>query len=342
MRTPAWAGVIGLDIGGVHLKAANSEGLISVHAFELWKNPQELSSALEDLLEAFDRIDQLAITMTGELCDCFATKKHGVLHILHAVEQVAGGRPILVWQTDGQFVSLGQARDQPLLAAASNWLALATFIGRFVPSGSALLVDIGSTTTDLIPLVDGVPVPHGRTDPERLRSGELVYTGVRRTPVCAFLGRTGMAELFATSQDVLLCLGLLPEDPDDTRTADGQPATIWHAHCRLSRMLGADGELLDTAATLELAEQVFAEQKRWILAGIQAISQRLPTPVHTWIVSGEGEWLARQVAGEVEPMIQPTPLSLLNLSQRCGTGFSHAACAAALAVLAAEGQSHGG
>ena len=33
-----------------------------------------------------------------------------------------------------------------------------------------------------------VPMPTGRTDPERLASGELVYTGVRRTPACALLG----------------------------------------------------------------------------------------------------------------------------------------------------------
>ena len=30
--------------------------------------------------------DRLAVTMTGELCDCFRTKAEGVLHILAAVD----------------------------------------------------------------------------------------------------------------------------------------------------------------------------------------------------------------------------------------------------------------
>ena len=47
----------------------------------------------------------------------------------------------------------------------------------------ALFVDIGTTTTDIIPIVGGVVVACGRTDPERLASGELLYTGAVRTPV---------------------------------------------------------------------------------------------------------------------------------------------------------------
>ena len=58
------------------------------------------------------------------------------------------------------------AIESPLLAAASNWHALARFAGRYVPRGTGLLVDIGSTTCDIIPLVDGEPASGGRTDPE--------------------------------------------------------------------------------------------------------------------------------------------------------------------------------
>ena len=134
---------------------------------------------------------------------------------------------------DGQFHLIAAILENPLLAAASNWLALATIAARLVGQGGGLLIDVGSTTTDIIPLIDGNPAPRGRTDTERLGSGELVYTGVRRTPVCALADRlpfggvpTGLAaELFATTHDVYLTLGALPEKPDDTDTADGRPAT---------------------------------------------------------------------------------------------------------------------
>ena len=84
------------------------------------------------------------------------------------------------------FTSRMRSGDTPSLAAAANWLALATAAARFVADGRGLLIDIGSTTTDLIPLDQGKVVVQGRTDTERLRTGELVYAGIRRTPICAW------------------------------------------------------------------------------------------------------------------------------------------------------------
>src|SRR5690606_12298586 len=107
------------------------------------------------------------------------------------------------------------------------------FSARYAEEGSALLIDVGSTTIDVIPLLDGQPVNVGKTDTERLLSGELVYTGVERTPACALLRTISYRgtmcpianELFATARDAWLILGELPEDPIDKRTADGRPAT---------------------------------------------------------------------------------------------------------------------
>ena len=83
-------------------------------------------------------------------------------------------------------------------------------------------------------------MPLGRTDPERLQSGALVYTGARRTPVCAVLGGTAhpplrvAAEWFATMLDVYLLLGDIRENELDTNTADGRPATRAAAAARIS------------------------------------------------------------------------------------------------------------
>ena len=131
--------------------------------------------------------------------------------------------------------------------AAANWLALAALVARRQPRGRGLLLDIGSTTTDLVPLEDGRPAPRGRTDPERMACCELLYTGVRRTPVCAAVPGVA-AELFATMQDVYLVLGLVPDDPADTGTADGRPATAPLAHARLARMQFTDMAVLPEPA----------------------------------------------------------------------------------------------
>src|SRR5262245_44794516 len=131
-----------LDIGGANLKAACPDGTARLKPFALWKDPGGLTAALRTLLGELPPVDQLAVTMTGELCDCFETKRQGVPAILDSVEAVAEGWPVLVWRTDGELVSPAEARATPLQTAAANWLALATYVGRLAPTGPALLIDI--------------------------------------------------------------------------------------------------------------------------------------------------------------------------------------------------------
>ncbi|MFL5327751.1 MAG: hydantoinase/oxoprolinase family protein [Gemmataceae bacterium] len=311
--------ILGLDIGGANLKAALIDGTARARRFALWKQPNQLGCELAVLTNGlvFDRI---ALTMTAELCRCFATKREGVRFILDAVRTFGGSKPIEVWGTDGQFHA-DESIDL-LTLAASNWLALAKFAGRFVTSGPSVLVDVGSTTTDVIPLQDGQPVPTGRDDMTRLQTGELIYTGVRRTPLCALLGWRGMAEAFAATTDINLLLGHISECPDDLDTADGRPATKEAAHSRLARMLGGDGELIPLETTLEMARALYARQVGRISESISRHGEVIR------IISGSGEFLARDACGCGSPII--------SLSERLGPGISSAACAYAVAILAHE------
>ena len=109
--------VLGLDIGGANLKAAHSTGVVFLRPYALWKNPDGLPEALRQLVRESPPHDQLAVTMTGELCDCFETKRHGVAAILAAVDALAGHSPVRVWRTDGRFVDLSEARATPLQVA---------------------------------------------------------------------------------------------------------------------------------------------------------------------------------------------------------------------------------
>src|SRR5439155_8317432 len=109
-----------------------------------------LSQRLRELLSRFPH-GRLAVTMTGELCDCFATKREGVYAILDGLVQAAPATPIQIWSTHGRFVSVAEARADPWRVAAANWHALATYAGRFAPQDAGLLIDSGSTTTDIIP-----------------------------------------------------------------------------------------------------------------------------------------------------------------------------------------------
>ncbi len=287
--------VLGLDVGGANLKAAHSNRAARSRPFALWKNPDGLADALSGLIADMPPADLFAVTMTGELCDCFESKRQGVNAILDAVETAAPGKSIRVWRTDGRFSGVAAARVEPLTAAATNWLALATLAGRYAPEGPALLIDIGSTTTDIVPLHDGRPVPQGRTDSQRLRSGELVYTGVRRTPLCAIMGQEGAAELFATTLDAYLVIGSIAEDSDDHNTADGRPATKAAAHARLARMMCADLETSTKEEREKLANRILLKQVNMLQFAVERVCGLLQEPPRTVVLAGEGEFPALPV-----------------------------------------------
>ncbi len=236
-----------------------------------------------------------------------------------------------------------------------------------MPNGRAILIDVGSTTTDIIPILDGVPVPEGKTDYDRLFSHELVYTGVRRTPVCAVMLRFIAGELFATTLDAYLILGVIPEDPNDRDTADGRPATRKYAHARLARMYCADAEMVPEENIRILAEGIRDQQINHICNGIGMVKSRLQlmpsdyAPENAlyrelekflaehreepgageliktgragievkYVVSGSGEFLAQRVAH----------VHSVSLTERLGPAVSVCAPAYAVAVLAAESRS---
>lgn len=331
---------LAIDIGGANLKAADGRGYAATRPFAVWREPGKLADEIDALLSAAPSHAMLAVTMTAELADCFTTKAEGVRQILDAVERAAsGGCETLVYQVDGQFVSAEQARRTPLLAAASNWHALAAFANRYATAWPALLIDLGSTTADIIPLDPTGPIAVGLSDPERLANGELVYTGVERTPLCAVVRSLPWqghdcpiaAELFATTADSYLMLGETPEDPDNSDTADGQPRTWPHALARLARMVCADADSF-TAEDARLAAATVREaQLAQLQAAVEKVVSRFDSPPRNVILSGHGEFLLRHLLDRL-----PWRTNVLSLTDMLGPAVSRCAPAHALAVLASE------
>jgi probable H4MPT-linked C1 transfer pathway protein len=331
---------IGLDIGGANIKAAHSGGLARNIPFEVWKRPDELGHAIATAVADFPPGGHAAVTMTAELCDCYPTKTVGVNAVLDAVIAGVPGRSIVVWGVDGEFHTVEQARSQPRLAAAANWLALATLAARLIPQARGLLIDIGTTTTDLIPLDRGRVAARGRSDTERLQTGELVYAGIRRTPICALatelpLGGipTGLAaEIFASTLDVYLILGSIAPNPADLSTADGRPTTVRAARDRLARMVCADREGLSDEDALSLAQAADA----CLMSRLSQAAERASAPLHyrpgAAVVAGSGDFLARRLA---QVVIEPNG-PIISLKDAWGTLASSAGCAYALVALASE------
>jgi probable H4MPT-linked C1 transfer pathway protein len=330
---------LGLDIGGANLKAADGQGWARSAPFALWREPEKLAVELSGLLSCAPDANRLAVTMTGELCDCFRSKAEGVRSILAAVRKVALGREVRVFLTDGRFASLDEAEECPQLAAASNWRALAEFACRYTEHQPGLLIDIGSTTTDIVPLIDGRPQPRGLNDTERLLAGELVYTGVSRTPICAvtrslpWSGRkcAVAAEFFATTADAYVLLGDLPENPHAIWTADGRPLTLEYARERLARMICADALTFSIDDARRGAKFIRDTQIIQLQAALEQVMTAMTVSIGCVVLSGVGEFLARRVVNDTLPGCR-----VISLAERLGAEVSECAAAHALAVLATE------
>jgi (4-(4-[2-(gamma-L-glutamylamino)ethyl]phenoxymethyl)furan-2-yl)methanamine synthase len=330
---------LGLDIGGANLKAATATGWARSKSFALWKNPDGLVQALSSLVNDAPAFDALALTMTGELCDCFSTKPEGVEHILSAVETVAADRHLAVFLVDGQFVSVREARQTPHLAAASNWRALAEVACRSTHGEAAVLIDIGSTTTDIIPMVDGLVVARGRTDTERLLARELIYSGVGRTPVCALvdtlpIGNTQCpiaAEIFSTTADAYVLLGAIPAEPDATWTADGRPLTVACARQRLARQICGDACEFAVTDFDQMVIAIRDAQLQQLETGIKSVLAAMGRAPGIALLSGTGEFLARTAIEN-----SAWSLELHSLGQIWGPEASQCGPAFAVALLAEE------
>ena len=200
---------------------------------------------------------------------------------------------------------------------------------------SAILIDVGSTTADIIPIVNGVVVAKGKTDPARLRSGELIYTGALRTPVAAIVrsvpvrGRRHRvaAEYFAASADVHLWLNRIEESDYTCETPDGRGRSRSEAGARLARMICADADRIGEMAVTEIAESVARAQVRQIVSGLRQVMRRLGSrcPARV-VVAGQGAFLAAEAAGQAG-------LAVVDLAQRVGAEAARATPAAAVAYL---------
>ncbi|MEE9219812.1 MAG: hydantoinase/oxoprolinase family protein [Acidobacteriota bacterium] len=307
---------IGWDIGGVHLKAARltfRDGRLvpaqeAARYFEMWRGRERLAQAMRELRRELGGEEVThALTMTAELADCFASKSEGVAAVLCAAREALGGEALRVWSCEGSFASEREAIAEPLAFAGSNWLATAVVASRCVESG--LLIDIGSTTTDLVLLAGGRPQPHCRNDTGRLTCGELVYTGVLRAPPATLAAEVPLGgdwcrlspEAFAFTADVYLVLGRLVPEQITTPTADGGPPTPEAAQRRLARLVCADLESLGREPVLGMARFLESAQIALLERALRQVLSRAERGTKPMLVAtGLGRFLAMRLAQRLE------------------------------------------
>jgi probable H4MPT-linked C1 transfer pathway protein len=338
------AAVIGWDIGGAHLKAARAEDGRIVEAVQV---ASPLRLGLERLAQAFAEAkarmgaaERHAVTMTGELADTFSSRGEGVLSLTQAATRALAPVPVLLYAGRAGFVAPENAARHSADIASANWYASAAAVGRKL--GAALFMDMGSTTTDIVPVLGGAVAARGYTDAERLASGELVYTGLVRSFLMASEARAPFAgswsglihENFANMADVHRILGTLPDGADQMNTADGRDKSVAASQARLARMVGRDLSDAEPAAWEALARWFAEAQLRAVTNGAMLVLSQGTLPTDAPIVAaGVGATALREVARRLG-CDYITVDAVLEVAPPTGAAACACAPAAAVALLA--------
>ena len=333
--------VIGWDIGGAHLKAARvARGRVDATAqaaTPLWLGLESLHSAFDRLKQQLGDADAHALTMTGELCDAFPSRREGVVGLAAIAVQHLAPASARFYAGAAGFVGPEDVDIRAAEIASANWRASAELAALRLPE--ALLIDVGSTTVDLIPVSAGTVASLGADDAQRLAAGELVYSGMTRSFVMAMARRAPfrgvwtplMNEYFASSADVYRILGVLPDGADMMSTADGREKTIGASCARLARMVGREADEADVSEWRALARWFAEAQTRdicdaaWLRLSRGDVAADAPV-----VAAGIGEPITAEVARRLGRPWR-TFASLIGAP----ADASHCAPAAAVAMLAA-------
>jgi len=233
-----------------------------------------------------NNINFISITITAELSDAFQTKKEGIFIVLNALKQVFDKEKMFFINNNSEFIDFNQVESDPVSVAAANWVSTSLFLGKFVPN--CILIDAGSTTIDIIPILNSIPVPKGKTDIERIINHELVYTGGLRATlpsITHFVPYKGKMvrisfEKFALIADVHRVLKNISEVEYINDTADNRSKSLNDCYARLARVICMDLESISIEDLNVIAQYIYNKQIEIISYEIQLflkdLIQRLP------------------------------------------------------------------
>ena len=343
---------VGWDIGGAHLKAARLSPNANVAAVlqiacPLWRGISELERAYQTTCKEMSILSNTTnhthvVTMTGELADSFGDRKQGVYHILDVMHRLLG-QPFEVYAGDKGILNHDDVSDTESVAS-QNWHATAEWLAAGCAEG--ILVDMGSTTTDLVPFKHGCLEVQGYDDAMRMRYGELIYTGISRTPVMAISDHFDIdgvnypitAENFATIADVYRILGQLSEDDDLYPTCDNAAKTMFASARRLERMFGFDWAG-DLDATRAKAEAIANVQQQKISHALGILIKRAQLSDDAYIIgAGSGHKIVQCIAKRLGLRFMPFHRLLDNLPKHLEDAICRCASAVSVASLARRKQ----
>jgi len=295
--------IIGWDIGGAHIKAAKINFKKKTSKTEqiyspIWKNINNLKNSIKSIKKKLGKTNYHAITMTAELSDIFPNRENGVKYIIKLSSKILGEKNIFFYSKKN-FLKKKSAIKKTFELNSMNWHATASFISNFFPN--CILVDIGSTTTDITPIKKNEIISNGTSDYQRLKSNELIYLGVLRTPIQAVEKKRNLInENFANLGDVYRVLNKIPNTLDLLPTLDNKTKNKHDSARRIARIFGKDYKKNHFLKWKKTAYQIEEKHLKILKEVIKKIEKKNFLKKVPIIGAGIGEFLVKKIYNKKE------------------------------------------
>ena len=297
---------IGWDIGGANTKICVFDSNFNIIRVEcininIWSNFIELNNLFNKISKDYS-LDIISnyITITAESCDNFSDRKNGILSILKNCNSFILGHKLFYTNQD-RYIDFDSAKNNPEILYSTNWILTSKFVNK--SDNIHLIIDIGSTTTDLI--YKNIDVEENINDHLRLINNTLLYAGVIRTPISMLLNKVSyfsksiplVNEVFSTTGDVFNLTNDINFEKLDYLGADNLEYSKENSFKRLARSIGLDYQKEMQSEIIKISHMIKKELANIIFKKIKLLyGDELKNITMSSI--GEGSFLAKHLAHE--------------------------------------------
>ena len=274
---------LGIDIGGAHIKLIGLDKKRSVCFADyrkcyVWQGLNNLKKEFEYINDLnFDKEIICGVTMTAELCDIFKSKKIGVNQISNLCKKLKYN---FLFYSAQKNTFTKDVKENYKSIISMNWHAVARYFLRYFKN--LIIIDFGSTTTDFICIKDGMIINEGVDDLSRLSEGELIYTGVVRTPLFSIQNKINyrnkvyhiIPELFSSTSDLYRVNNFINKSFDIDDEADRQGKSLTKSLVRISRSFAIDYNNKNQKLLLDLSKILIRKQVKTIKDNIEILKEK--------------------------------------------------------------------
>jgi probable H4MPT-linked C1 transfer pathway protein len=332
---------LGVDIGGAHIKIVGLDQfqnicLIKYRKCYLWKNQKKLKQEITFINSLSSNKNIFCgVTMTAELCDIFPDRLTGAKKILNECKRIKF-KTFLYSRSDKVFEKLQSNNFSNIMSM--NWHSIGKYLTSFVKN--ALIIDFGSTTTDFICIKNGKIMNKAFNDFQRLSNGEILYTGLMRTPLFAIKRNVKyksknisiIPENFSNTSDIYRINKQIKKEFDIDDETDFSDKNVIGSYKRIARSFGMDYHSKDKLFIKKLSENIMNEQLNMISENTEKLLQIFNMEKKSLIIlSGIGqEVLKKLFKNNKVKLLEDYFKSQNSLNKKHATYHAPAACIAGL------------